>query len=244
MAFSLAACSTHDPSPSPSGLVSEPSSSSTSIEQHEETSMPQDSVPESSQSAAPSSSVPENSENPIPESSVPQEQESSADVPETQEQQILIAYFSRSGNTQAVAEEIEAQTGGMLFEIIPEEPYPEDYDATVARFRREREEDARPALASFVEDMDSYSTIFIGYPIWGGDIPYVVRTFLEQYDLTGKTIVPFCTHGGSRFGSSLRTLETLCPNATILDGYETSGGAAESAANEIAGWLAKIGPLE
>lgn len=150
---------------------------------------------------------------------------------------ILIAYFSRSGNTESVAQEICALTNGELFEIIPEEPYPEDYNETVERFRRERDDDARPALASMVENMDDYDIVFVGYPIWGGDIPYVVRTFLEQYDFAGKTIIPFCTHGGSRFGSSLETLEALCPDAVLAEGYEVYGGSADNASEEVAHWL-------
>ena len=155
-------------------------------------------------------------------------------------QRILVSYFSRSGNTEKVAQEIEKQTGGTLFEIIPEEPYPDDYDETVERFRREREEDARPEVAGTVEDMDSYDIIFVGFPIWGGDIPYVVRTFLEQYDLDGKTVVPFCTHGGSRFGSSLGTLEGLCPDSEILEGYEVSGSLSGNVAEDVSDWLREI----
>lgn len=155
-------------------------------------------------------------------------------------QRILISYFSRSGNTEKVAQEIERQTGGTLFEIVPEEPYPDDYDETVERFRRERDEDARPEVAGTVEGMDSYDIVFVGFPIWGGDIPYVVRTFLEQYDLDGKTVVPFCTHGGSRFGSSLGTLEGLCPDSEILEGYEVSGSSAGNVEDEISDWLKEI----
>ena len=160
-----------------------------------------------------------------------------ADTPEAQEPRVLVSYFSRSGTTRQVAQEIESQTGGTLFEIVPEEPYPDDYDATVERFRQEREENARPAVASLVEDISDYDVVFVGFPIWGGDIPYVVRTFLEQYDLTGKTIVPFCTHGGSRFGSSISTLEELCPDSVIADGYETSGSLSDGDVTEISEWL-------
>lgn len=155
-------------------------------------------------------------------------------------QRILVSYFSRSGNTERVAQEIERQTDGTLFEIVPEEPYPDDYDETVERFRRERDEDARPEVAGTVEDMDSYDIVFVGFPIWGGDIPYVVRTFLEQYDLDGKTVVPFCTHGGSRFGSSLGTLEGLCPDSEILEGYEVSGSSAGNVEDEVSDWLRVI----
>lgn len=161
----------------------------------------------------------------------------STNAPETQESNILVTYFSRSGNTEQVADSIVELTGGTLFEIVPEEPYPDDYDETVERFRRERDEDARPAVAGMVENIESYDVIFVGYPIWGGDIPYVVRTFLEQYDLSGKTIVPFCTHGGSRFGSSLSTLAELCPDSTISEGYEVSGSSAGSHLDEVSEWL-------
>ena len=88
-----------------------------------------------------------------------------------------MACFSRSGTTKQVAQEIESQTGGTLFEIIPEEPYPDDCVVTVERFRQEREENARPAVASSVEDMSAYDIVFVDYPIWGGDILYVVRIF-------------------------------------------------------------------
>lgn len=150
---------------------------------------------------------------------------------------ILIAYFSRSGNTEMVAQTIQEVTGGDLFEIIPAEPYSENYDETVARHLQEQEENARPAVTSSVENMDDYEIVFIGYPIWSSDIPYVVRTFLEEYDFSDKTIVPFCTHGGSRFGNSLNTLEELCPGATILDGYEISGSSAGNSQDEILQWL-------
>lgn len=157
------------------------------------------------------------------------------------DQSVLVAYFSRSGNTETVAEFISEDIGGELFEIVPEEPYPDDYDATVERYQHERDEGIRPVLASSVENMDDYEVVFVGYPIWGSDIPPVVQTFLELYDFAGKTIVPFCTHGGSRFGRSLDTLAELCPEATILDGYEVSGSSAESCHDEVETWLDGLG---
>lgn len=136
---------------------------------------------------------------------------------------MLVAYFSRTGNTAAVANEIAAYTGADLFKIVPEDPYPEDYNETVERFRREREEDARPAVADEVENMADYDVLFVGYPIWGSTMPHVVRTFLESYDLSGKTIIPFCTSGGSGLSGSISILRELCPDSTLLDGFEGSG---------------------
>jgi flavodoxin len=154
--------------------------------------------------------------------------------------EILIAYFSRSGNTRALATEIEKQTSGTLFEIIPIEAYPEDYGETVERWHRERDADERPEITSVVENMESYGVIFVGYPIWSNDVPAVVRTFLEQYDMTGKMVIPFCTHGGSGFGVSLDRLEELCPGAVIGDGFEIYGTSVVSCEAKVAEWLSGI----
>jgi flavodoxin len=153
---------------------------------------------------------------------------------------ILIAYFSWSGNTSFVAEEIKRQTSGSLFEIIPAEPYPQDFDKTAERWHRERDADARPPITTGVENMDSYRIIFVGYPIWSGDVPAVVRTFLEQYNLSGKTIIPFCTHGGSAFGRSLDRLRRLCPRATITSGFEVYGTRARNCRDDVTQWLRGI----
>lgn len=157
------------------------------------------------------------------------------------QEKILIAYFSRTGNTEELAEEIQLRTGGELFEIVPEEPYPADYDETVERFRREREENARPAIAEDVENMDSYSTIFIGFPNWGDDMPHIVYTFLEQYDFTGKTVIPFCTNGGGGFGNSLTGLRNTCPDAEIAEGFECGGRNVQNETAELADWLMSLG---
>lgn len=154
---------------------------------------------------------------------------------------ILIAYFSRSGNTKNMAEKIAERTGGELFEIIPAEPYSENYNRTVERFRREREEEARPPLALHVNNMEQYNTVFVGYPNWGSDMPHVVRTFLEEYNLENKNIVPFCTSGGGGFGRSVNTLRNLCPDSNILEGLQVSGSQVERRNNEINRWLEKIG---
>lgn len=154
---------------------------------------------------------------------------------------ILVAYFSRSGNTRELAQMIEQQTGGDLFEIVPQDPYPTDYNQTVERFRRERAENARPAIADNVDNMADYDVVFIGYPNWGSDMPYVVRTFLEQYDFSGKTVIPFCTNGGGGFGSSVETIKELCPDSDILEGYQVNGRSVSSSSGAVAQWLSGLG---
>lgn len=154
---------------------------------------------------------------------------------------ILVAYFSHSGNTKALAQIIQRHTGGDLFEIVPSEPYPDSYNQVVERFKRERAADARPAIAGSVSDMANYDVVFVGYPNWGSDMPHIVIGFLEQYNLSGKTIVPFCTNGGGGFGNSLETLRRLCPNSKILDGYEINGRSAAGSDSSVARWLGEIG---
>lgn len=171
---------------------------------------------------------------------IPSETESKVpDMADTNK--ILIAYFSRTGNTRVLAEEIAEQIGAEVFEIIPAEPYPDDYDATVERFRKERAENARPAIASEVANMEEFATVFIGFPNWGDDMPHIVYTFLEQYDLSGKTVVPFCTNGGGGFGNSLDGLKRTCPDSFVADGFECSGSRADRQQENVSKWLAEIG---
>ena len=150
---------------------------------------------------------------------------------------ILVAYFSKTGNTQTVAEYISARTGGDLFRIETVDPYPDDYQETVDRAAQELEDNARPALSGSVDNMEQYDTIFIGYPIWWHTAPMAVATFLESYDLTGKTIVPFCTSGGSSISESMELINGLCAGATVLEGLTANGDESE-----IDSWLAGITP--
>lgn len=171
----------------------------------------------------------------------PASSEETESNPETEGSNILIAYFSWSGNTEQVAEVIQTQTGGDVFEIIPTEPYPDDFDETADRWHEERDSNARPAINGQVENMEDYDVIFLGYPIWSSDLPAVNRTFLEQYDFTGKTIIPFCTHGGSSFGNSVNRIEELAPGAEILEGYETYGRNVDGCTGEVTEWISGLG---
>lgn len=157
---------------------------------------------------------------------------------------VLVAYFSWSGNTQQVANWISDKTGGGLFRITPEVAYTDD--DVFDRAQDELNSGTRPALSSHIdkEVMAEYDVIFIGFPIWWYDLPMPVWSFLEEYDLSGKTIIPFFTHNGSSSGaSSVSTVAELCPDSTVLtDSYFTYAGndvaEAESSVDE---WLNELG---
>ena len=153
----------------------------------------------------------------------------------------LIAVFSRTGNTSAVADLILKAVGGELFEITPADPYPEDYDTLTDQAKEEQKEQARPAVANTVENWDDYDTVFVGYPIWWSDAPMVVRSFLERYDWSGKELIPFCTSGGSGFGSSLDSITASAPNAEVLAGFHVLGSQAAGAEADVRDWLSGLG---
>ena len=155
--------------------------------------------------------------------------------------QILVAYYSWSGNTEQIADMIAKDTNGTLFAIEPEEAYPSDYNTVVDQAKKEQQEDARPALAAEVENFDDYEVIFLGYPNWWSDVPMLMKTFMEAYDFSGKTVVPFCTHGGGGFGRSLESVKEGCKGATILDGFEVGGSNAANAGADVQAWIDSLG---
>ena len=156
---------------------------------------------------------------------------------------ILIAFFTRTNNTKAIAEHIHSFVGGDMFHFTTKRPYPEDYNETLQIARAELENNERPELVATIspEDMDKYDVIFLGHPIWFGTIPMAVSTFMEQYDLSGKTVVPFCTHGRGGPGRSVSDIADLCQNATILQGFAVEGSSANQAQNDVADWLRQLG---
>jgi flavodoxin len=160
---------------------------------------------------------------------------------ESKPRKILVAYFSWSGNTRKMATQIQRQTSGDLFEIKTVKPYPGDYNECIDVAKKEQQANARPALANTVTNFADYDVIFVGYPNWWGTMPQALFTFLEAYDFSGKTIVPFNTHGGGRWGRSLDDLKKLCPNATILEGLTISGNTVRRSKDDVAKWLQQIG---
>lgn len=175
-----------------------------------------------------------------------------------QESKSLIAYFSRKGNnyvdgsivdlpvgnTEVAATLIQKLTGSAMFKLDTVEDYPSDYHKTADAARQELRQNARPVLTGQVDDMDEYSVILLGYPNWWGTMPMAVCTFLESYDLSGKTILPFCTHEGSGMGHSESDLRKLCPDAKVLKGLAIKGGSSQGAGSEIAAWLRKSGVID
>jgi flavodoxin len=153
----------------------------------------------------------------------------------------LTAYFSHSGNTREIARQIHENVGGDIFEIISVDPYPADYDAVVEKARKELDKKSRPELKTKVGNMDTYEVVFVGYPNWWGTIPRPVAAFLSEYDLSGKTIVPFCTHEGSAMGRSVAEIKGLCPQSTVLEGLPVRGGDVKTAGHRVSGWLRELG---
>ena len=153
---------------------------------------------------------------------------------------ILVAYFSRTGTTETVAKYIQSLTSGTLFEIKTVKPYPSDYNACLAQATEELRSNSRPPLSTHVNGIDAYENIFIGYPIWWGDAPMAIRTFLEEYDFSNKTIIPFCTSGSSGISTSVQSIKKLCPKSKIPDGV-CINNANRSRTNEmVEQWIKKL----
>ena len=174
-----------------------------------------------------------------------------------QKPKTLVAYFSRAGNnyvggtivnlpvgnTEVIAKMIHEVTGGDLFHIEAVKPYPEDYTETTDVAKEELRARARPKLTGRVESMASYDRIILGYPNWWGTMPMPVYTFLEEYNLAGKTLVPFCTHEGSGLGHSVADIRKTCPRSTVRDGLAIRGGEVTNAKDEVARWLRETGMI-
>lgn len=137
---------------------------------------------------------------------------------------MLVVYLSRTGNTKALAEIIGTSTGGGLVELELEKPYPADYQATVQQVVDENEKGFLPPLKTKIDSIENYDVVFVGFPTWGMKLPPPMRSFLKQYKFAGKTIVPFNTNAGYGVGSSFQTIKELCPNSTVLEGFEMKGG--------------------
>jgi flavodoxin len=164
---------------------------------------------------------------------------------------ILIAFYSRKGlnyrggnivnlevgNTEVVARQIQETTGGDLFEIETIKQYPLDYYEATEVSKQELYDAIRPELATSVKDMSSYDVLYLGYPNWWGTMPMAVWTFLESYDFTGKTIIPFCTHEGSGLGNSERDIKRLCPSALVKKGLAIRGSSVKNALETVKKWI-------
>ena len=154
---------------------------------------------------------------------------------------ILVVYFSWGGNSRTLAGYAKDITGGDIFEIVPAQPYPSQYRATTQQAREEQNNNYLPEIKNKINNLYSYDTIILVYPIWWGTIPQVVKRFLQDNDFSGKTIAPICTHEGSRMGRSLTDIRALCPNSTITEGLDVRGGSVSGARNTVRDWIDKVG---
>ncbi len=152
-------------------------------------------------------------------------------------EKILIAYYSWSGNTRSIAGKIREITGGDIIEIVPAVPYPDDYTGVVNQAKKEISEGFRPELETFTGSIDDYSRIFIGSPNWWNTVAPPVAGFLGKHDLTGKTIFPFCTHGGGGQGKIAVDIARLCPDAYVSDCMSINGSGSGAEIKSLSEWL-------
>jgi len=166
---------------------------------------------------------------------------------------VLIVYLSRTNNTKTIAEIIHKNAGGTLVALELEKPYPDNYRATVEQVVKENETGYLPPLKTKIDSIQNYDVVFVGFPTWGMKLPPPMKSFLKQYDLSGKTIVPFNTNDGYGIGSSFDTVKELCPKSKILDGFSIKGGTesdgqarltkvenAKDAETRVKKWLREI----
>lgn len=149
----------------------------------------------------------------------------------------LVAVFSYSGTTLMVAERIAEATGADLFRIETTDAWPDDYDAMTAQVQREQDEGYLPPLAAAVQDWDAYDTVYLGHPVWWGQLPHVVRSFLAQHDLAGKAAVPFSTSSSSGNAAALDALRELCPEADVREALHLTRGSLPGALDEVEPWI-------
>src|SRR3954463_7838479 len=167
---------------------------------------------------------------------------------------ILIVYLSRKNNTKAIAEIIQKNVGGTLVSLELEKPYPENYQQTVQQVVKENETGYLPPLKTKIDSIEKNDIVFVGFPTWDMQMPPPVKSFLHQYDLGGKTVIPFNTNAGYGVGSGFQTVKELCPNSKVLEGFSIKGGVerdgvyfvikdekAKEAETKVKEWLEKIG---
>jgi len=162
---------------------------------------------------------------------------SSAAAAQLPQGKVLVAYFSRSGNTRTVAGPVRRALQADLFQIEPETPYPDDYFETVEQAQQETESGFEPPLKGTVADIGSYGTVFLGFPIWGTTAPPVIRSFLSAHDLSGKTLIPLVTHGGYGLGSSLEVVARHAPDARLVEGFAMDAPQERRTIEQVTEWL-------
>ncbi|HNZ44045.1 MAG TPA: flavodoxin [Bacteroidales bacterium] len=156
------------------------------------------------------------------------------------EKKFLVAYFSHTGNTRQLAAQIQQALQCDIFEIVPEKPYPDDYDSCVYQSKKEIKANYKPALKTHIGNINDYDVIFVGSPCWWHTIAPPVAAFLAENDFSGKTIAPFMTHEGSGMGVSMDDIKKLCPQAILLEPLPIRGSKVKNAGEEVSAWLKKL----
>ena len=144
--------------------------------------------------------------------------------PKVEPGKVLIVYLSRTNNTRAIAEIIHKNVGGTLVALELEKPYPENYQAIVQQVVEENETGYLPPLKTKIDNIQNYDVVFVGFPTWGMKLPPPMKSFLKQYDLSGKTVIPFNTNAGYGVGTSFETVKELCKTSKVLEGFSMKGG--------------------
>lgn len=200
--------------------------------------------------ASPAQETDEQNDASLPDEPLASEDPSPADEPLAPEDssstdeaaaQSLVVYFSWSGNTRNVAEAIQAQTDSDIFEIVPAVPYSNDYDTVVDLAQEEQRDNARPAISESIENMEQYDVIYVGFPNWWDDMPMILYTFFDTYDLSGKTVALFCTSGGSGLSNTVNEVKSLEPDAIVTEGLHIGSGSASTPDTAVSEWLSRIG---
>lgn len=228
MIMSLTACGNSVDEPIVQGNAAGSTTNDTTLDQPDDASRSEDKENQPEEPKVSDAAIPEDSSKPTDTS---EKQPEEIETPEEQKNKVLVAYFSATNTTEGIAEHIANGLNADLYEIVPEVPYTEadlNYNDSNSRTSIEMNDpNARPEISGSVENMQQYDIVFVGYPIWWGEAPQIINTFIEKYDFSGKTIVPFCTSGSSGIGSSAADLEQHTSGASWLEGNRFNGSDSQ-----------------
>ena len=237
MIFALAACSNSQSADENSSESSSSVPATESAEQTEQSSSSDEEEPAEEPAETPSEQPETDAKTLVVYFSMPETTDPN-NMTQEEDNSVVVINGEVLGNTQYVAYVIQEQTNADIFRIEPETPYPTDHDTLVDLAADEQDDNARPAIKDTIENLDQYDTIFVGYPNWWGDMPMILYTFFDTYDFSGKTIIPFTTHGGSGFSRTIQTISELQPNATVIsDGLSISRNSVSGAENDVVDWV-------
>ena len=203
----------------------------------------EESSPPPQQSGSQTSASEEESDSPGASSGSAEESSGQTDfsAPAETGSESLVVYFSWSGNTENVAKSVQSQTDSDIFEIVPATSYSDDYDTVLDVAQEEQKENARPAISGSIENIDQYDVVYVGFPNWWGDMPMILYTFFDTYDLSGKTIAPFCTSGGSGLSGTVNEIKSLEPDASVTEGLHIGSSSSSEPDDAVSQWLNDTG---